>query len=845
MKHTGDGRLKCLIIAEGPAKEEDKTGMQLKGDVGQYFRGKLKQYNLDLDRDFYKINAVNCWPRNKNGTTRPPSNAEIEYCKPMVDNAITELQPEYIWLLGGASIRSFYSNEFTNCSPTTWRGLSIPYQRTGALILPMFHPSYVRREEHIDQNIVSQYDRDLKHAVNQFRITPERCFFENVIIHRVYDYDSVISLLDKILLEIPPFLFIDYETTGLKPYKPGHKIVSMSLAFKPNEAYSFPVSYRNHWSDEEFIQIRKRIRQILKHQKIKKQSHNFKFEHIWAKEILGVTTTPWDWCSMNAAHILDNRNAFTNLNFQTYINFGILPYDKEINRYKKAVNGPFNRMEEAPLDELLEYGGYDSLYGYHLTQKQKKEFEQRKEGKLKEAYGLFHKGLIEFAHIEAVGINIDERLYKESEEELEKEILTLENKIHKSRGVLLFEEQQGRVINLASNTDLGILIYDILGATKVKTGKGNYRTNEDALKRANFTFTDDLLRLKKLEKVLSTYLKPFRKNAINGRLHPSFDLHIPISFRSASSNPNFQNIPVRNAEAKRYCRRGIVPSKGNALIEADFKGIEVATSVCYHKDPTMIKYIENPDTDMHRDTAMDLWMLPEDEVTDDIRFYAKNDWVFAEFYGSWYKDCGTFLWEDSHKLKTISGQPLQDWIRSKGIKNLNAFLEHCKDVERIFWNDRFKGYKKWKEDNNTLYRKQGYLETFLGFVFSGPMSFNEVCNYQIQGTAFHLLLWTLIEVAKIQREEKWKSKIIGQIHDSMLNDCVPEEKEHIKKTIDYVGTEKIRTAFPWINVPLKIDFEESPVDGSWFDMKKTYFNRSARRTTNEEKPHGVKNTIIV
>ena len=829
MKHTGEGKLNCLIVAEGPASEEDSTGIQLKGKVGQYFRNKLQQRGLDLDRDFWKINAINCWPRDNKGNTRPPTKAEVEYCRPMVENTIKELSPKFIWLMGSASIQSFYMGQFSNLKPTLWRGLCIPDQKTNAFILPLFHPSYAQRGEHIDQNLVSQYDRDLDNAIKRSTMMLQRFSFADTAVECIYTFDAVITLLDKILKELPKYLFFDWETTGLKPYRPGHKIVSMSLAFSPDKAYSFPLQYRNHWTANEYIQIKKRIRAILHHPKIEKQAHNLKFEHIWAKQILGVETTSWDWCSMNAAHILDNRNAFTNLTFQTYINFGILPYDKRMDKYKRAEGKEFNKIEEAPLDELLEYGGRDSLYGSNLVIKQKKEFEQRG-GKLLEAYRFFHRGLIDFSQLEQVGIPIDEDNYEESEKVLTTKIATTTEKLLTCKEAKKFEEITHRRINLASSKDIGQLVYDILGANKIKTQKDNYSTDEDALQASNLPFTNDLLKLRRLDKLLNTYFAQFKRYVINGKLHPSFDLHIPISFRSASSTPNFQNIPIREAEAKKYCRSGIVPSPGNILLESDFKGIEVSTGTCYHKDPTMIKYNTDPTTDMHRDTAMDLWKLPADEVTSDIRFFAKNDWVFAQFYGSWFKECGKSLWKDCETLKTKSGKPLREHARSFGVKTFNDFLEHCKHVEQLFWQVRFKRYKQWKDENNALYRKQGFLETYFGFIFSGPMSFNEVCNYQIQGTAFHLLLWTLIEVMKVKIEEKWKSEIIAQIHDSMLIDTVPEEKDYIIKTIDYIGTVKIREVFPWIIVPLSIDYKTTPIDGSWYELgKQTTVRRPSRR----------------
>ena len=834
MEYTGEGRLKCLIIGEGPAREEDATGIQFKGDVGQYFRGKLAKEGLELDRDFYKMNAINCWSKDSQGRTRTPTKAEIEFCRPMVNRTIAELKPEYIWLLGGCAIQSFHGNDFKGLEPTRWRGLCIPDQKTGAWVLPMFHPSYPRRGKHIDQNIVSLYDRDLKNAVDQFRIDKERISFDNCDVISLYEFKAVISLLDKILQETPPFLFIDFETTGIKPYEPGHKIVSMSLCFSPEIAYSFPMKYRSHWTTEEYAQIKKRVRQILKHPKIKKQSHNIKFEIVWAREILGVEIAPCNWCSMNAAHVLDNRRAFTTLDFQVHINFGILPYSKNMNIFIKGKSGIFNRIEEAPLDELLDYGGHDSLYGFALTRKQKRKFKERLEkdpkDKLLSAYWFFLEGLQELSRMEATGVPVDEVICKENEEELTDDISALKKSIMNSEEVKKFKEETKREINLASTKDLGFLVYDILKAKDNKTSKGNLKTGEDALKTAGLRFTEDLLRLRTLEKVLSTYLSPYKRFAVDGKIHPTIDLHIPVSFRSSSSDPNIQNVPVRDAIAKRYCRTVIVPSEGNQLLESDFKGVEVSTGTCYHKDPTMIIYNTDPNTDMHRDTAMDLWKLPGEEITSDIRFYAKNDWVFAEFYGSWYKMCAQYLWEDCKKLKTKSGVPLREHIRSMGIKSLGEFTEHCKDVERIFWDERFKGYKKWKEDNNILYRKQGYLETFLGFIYSGPMSSNEVCNYQIQGTAFHLLLWTMLKLAEQLRIDKKDSKILTETHDSMLIDLVPSEKEYVINTIDRIGTKEIRKAFPWIIVPLQIDHEVSPLDGgTWFDMGKEFAHRPRRR----------------
>jgi DNA polymerase-1 len=171
-------------------------------------------------------------------------------------------------------------------------------------------------------------------------------------------------------------------------------------------------------------------------------------------------------------------------------------------------------------------------------------------------------------------------------------------------------------------------------------------------------------------------------------------------------------------------------------------------------------------------------------------------------------------------LTTNSGQSVIDLLATnKGINSFEQFESHCHDVERIFWEKRFRVYAQWKEDIQLLYQRMGYIETFLGFRFSNYMGRNECTNYPAQGTAFHILLWTLIHVHEEIKKRKMKSKLIGQIHDSMITDAVPEEVDEVIDIIDYWGTKKTVETFKWIIVPLKIDHELTEVDSTWYDKK--------------------------
>jgi len=163
---------------------------------------------------------------------------------------------------------------------------------------------------------------------------------------------------------------IDYETTGLKPHAPGHRVVCASVADTPNHCYAF------------MMPAKKRERQpfidILANPGVEKMAHNMKFEEAWSVTRLRQPVENWAWDSMVAAHILDNRPGITGLKFQTYVNFGVVDYDSEINPYLKAISKGGNEMNRifelverfGGKEQLLRYCGMDTIYQYRLALKQ-------------------------------------------------------------------------------------------------------------------------------------------------------------------------------------------------------------------------------------------------------------------------------------------------------------------------------------------------------------------------------------------------------------------------------------------------------------------------------------------
>jgi DNA polymerase len=411
MNYTGEGRQKVLIVAEGSGKSEDedwkKLGYdkptQLIGQAGRLMRDHLKPYNLDLDRDFWKINSVNC----RTPDNRKPSKKEIKCCRFMVDRAIEELKPEMIWLLGGAAVESFYQGIYSHLEINTWRKLCIPDIRSGAWIILLFHPSYLLRNEG-NRNLESTFERDLKWAVSCIgKEKPEFIDFGKQVT-TLYKAEEVLYALEVIRIKEDPMVF-DYEATSLKPYGKGNKIWSIAA-----NGYSFPFSYP-HWTDIELREIREAWTEVLSDEKVLKVAHNLKFEDQWSRTIFDIPEVKgWHWCTMNAAHIIDARKYYTSLEFQGLINFGVLPYDQDVKKHIKPKNGSrFNTLDQVPLEKLLLYGGIDERITSVLWTKQEKFLSRKRE--LKKAYQFFHKGLLALSDAQGVGICIDKEYYLKEE----------------------------------------------------------------------------------------------------------------------------------------------------------------------------------------------------------------------------------------------------------------------------------------------------------------------------------------------------------------------------------------------------------------------------------------------
>lgn len=365
------GRFKkgILNIGEFTNSSDDKAGKPFQGRESSIY-SVFKQLGIDIEEDCLNVNAVMCHPYDKKtGGNRVPTTHEVDCCRINIIKFIEQYKPKLIFLFGKLALLSVIGTRWKGKvdSIEKWRGFVIPDQDFNTWIAPVYNPSFIKQSDR--KEIETIWLQDLRNGLHYLYKE-----FPKYVEPSITVLDDDLSPLTKI--KNTTTIAFDYETTGLKPHAKGHRIVCASVATDENNVFVFAMP--NELSKREpFIEL-------LNNRYIKKMAHNMKFEHTWSSVRLKTIVRGWDWDSMLAAHIIDNRPGISGLKFQTYINFGIVDYNRNVAPYLEATDSKNanskNRLQEyfstaEGKKETLRYCALDSVYEYRLAMKQKKEIE--------------------------------------------------------------------------------------------------------------------------------------------------------------------------------------------------------------------------------------------------------------------------------------------------------------------------------------------------------------------------------------------------------------------------------------------------------------------------------------
>ena len=824
----GGGRLGILVIGEAPGPEEDKRsdpgrglGVHFVGRDGNLLAEGLRPAGVrDIQKDLRFTNAVYCRPSEN----KTPTDRQIALCRSHVFQAIQEFKPKKIILLGMSAIKSLYGefNDIASNGIGPWIGRAVPDMRFGAWVYPVWEPGFIISAGHYDEVIPRIWDEHLQGAVEHDAPFPEM-WRDDLSSVRILDRREAVQYLSALAQKTGIRIAFDYETTGLRPYAPGQRVWSIGVAEGPDSAVVF------HWHES----LQYPWSAVMESERIAKLAHNMKFEDLWTRDCLGIEPRSWSRCTMVMEHVLDNGPSTKGLKFQAAVRFGAFGYGDEISKFLKGresdgkeskSSNALNWIDQAPQAEVLRYNGLDAMLTFRLADDQDRRLgAMRNGGSLSNAYGLLHEGSLTLSRVESAGICVDLDWYGSEAERLDQEIIRLEALVRTDPQVVKWEASSGKQFNPGSPVAMRDVLFGkgFYGLKPVKkTAKAKAASVDESVMdevAKSVPFAAAAVRLSKSKKTRNTYLEGFTREQWEGLLHPSFNLHLVRTYRSSSDHPNFQNVPRKDEEAGKATRSGIVPSEGRVLLEVDYSGIEVRMEACNTKDTALIKYLSDPGSgDMHRDQAMELFFLGPEAVPKPLRDVAKSSFVFASFYGSYWKQTGTDMWGHIADMALGDGTPVREHLADRDINNEDGFLRHVKRVEYRLWR-KFAGVKKFQDEIQARYKRDGFIDLLTGFRCWGPLSRNELFNYPNQGPGFHCLLWSMNRIYREIQAAGMDSLMVGQIHDSIVFDAVPDEVPDLMCMVQRVMCEDIREAWPWIIVPLEIETDATAIDGNWWE----------------------------
>lgn len=463
-----------------------------------------------------------------------------------------------------------------------------------------------------------------------------------------------------------------------------------------------------------------------------------------------------------------------------------------------------------------------------------------------EAFQLLHEGALALSEIESNGVRVDRPYLEQAikdvmREEEEYKATLMADPLWKQ-----YQRKYGAQANVFSPSQTAAVLAAAGYRGKLETDTGGVSASESSLEGYDVPFIKTYFAAQKLRKARGTYLEGILRELVQHDdglwyVHPNYHLNTVSTFRSSCSNPNFQNQPSRNPRIAEIIRRSYVARPGHQLLEIDYGQIEVRIPCCYNFDPVLIEYVCDPSKDMHRDMACQIFDLPVETLKKmkPLRQLVKGAYVFATFYGSYYPQTAPALWEGACGMvipgKTVRAADgterpatIRDHLAEQGIMELGAcdprerpargtFEAYIKEIDGDFWGRRFRVYDDWRKDAIAQYYREGGCLFLTGFPMSGPHKRNDITNYRIQGSAFHCTLWSLPRVNAFLRRYKMRSRVIGEIHDCINVDAHPRERDDVAHVMVEIMTQRIRKAFPWLNVPLTAEVECCPIDGSWFE----------------------------
>lgn len=746
------------ILGEAPGADEDEVGRAFVGSTGHM----IHRYLPRKYKDKVRYNNVVRTRPHRNET---PNQIAIECCRPSVVKDIERTKPRVIFGFGNVPLQ--WVSGMTGIS--NWRGRRMPVKIGShtCWYYPMTHPAFITRgaDSGDEKAGPEEQERALKWDI--LRACAELKILPTPKVHTPAEVFKDIKILSE-NMHLVRLAFewaiaqdavgFDYETDRLRPYADEATILSFSFA---NHEVGYAIAYEHPeatWTAAELNEIDQLLKRFFR-AKVRKYVHHLAFELEWTGVIFGrkyVRSPGWE-DTANQAAIIDERRGKNkpgnfSLEFLVQQRFGFnLKKLSKVNRKKLA---------STPLPTVLMYNGGDSRYHYMLGEVQKRDLQT---SNLMHPYVLALRRVPTLVLSQMKGVPVDQVENARLRKKYRQRIREADAAVRSLKVVQKFEAIKKREFNPYSGPDVLYVVKNILDARECrseKKGVVSWKADEKVLKLMKHPFGQRIINLRKPTKRFSTYIDPYTFGSDvsvvheDGLLHPTFNSYFAETGRLSAEDPNLQNVPKRDEEA-REVRKQIKARRGRIIVTVDYGQIEARLIAVASKDKVFTDSLWQK-YDVHMEWAERIAyayparvggrkFLKDKEVMKAFRGDIKNQWTFPLFFGAQL---------------------------AKASNALTIPEENLKPLYKEFWKI-FHGVRSWQEELIQFYKDEGYVETFEGRKRRAPLSMNQLINAPIQGTAAEIVMMSM---CRLSETGDWDLQPEINIHDDLTYVSMPVDR---------------------------------------------------------------------
>jgi DNA polymerase I len=566
---------------------------------------------------------------------------------------------------------------------------------------------------------------------------------------------------------------IDTETTSLDPQDAS--LVGLALAVDAQHAAYIPLMHTDGTTQLAREHVLKTLKPLLENPALQKIGQNLKYDYAVLKQH-GIDLQGMRFDTMLESYILNSTAGRHNLDAlaQRYLNYQTITFEEVAGKGKKA-----RRFDDIPVTEAAPYAAEDAAITYKLHET----LYPKLNDTLKHLLHTLEMPLVSIlADIECHGVLIDTQQLKEHGVRLNERIQTLAEEAY---------ALAGQTFNLNSPKQLQDILYDTLKLPILaKTPKGQPSTAESVLQELaqDYPLPAILLEYRSLTKLVSTYIEalPRRIHEKTGRVHTSYNQAVTATGRLSSSEPNLQNIPIRNQEG-RLIRKAFIAPPGHVLLASDYSQIELRIMAHLSNDAGLKRAFDN-NWDVHASTASEIFSTPLDDVTPEQRRRAKAI-NFGLIYGM-----------SSFGLAKQLGVSRDD---------ARTYIQH--------YFERYPGVLNYMNSTREQAHANGYVETLFGRRLYLPeinasnkmrqkAAERTAINAPMQGTAADIIKRAMINIAAwLTTPDGQGTRMIMQVHDELVfevqEDKLPLVKAAIQHHMEHAAT---------LSVPLCVSIGTGP-----------------------------------